>query len=166
MRSNDRRLINLNGTSLAACMIALALPSVAYSQSSRPYLQSETAQAIERAVIRCAAEKRYPAAVAIFDDSGRLLAYAHADGASTAAGDAAMWKGRSAAQYRYSTRATAAWNVPGAPDIATAPGGLPLVSKHGDALGGVGVSGGPAESDEACAAAGIAAAKLGNGPPE
>jgi glc operon protein GlcG len=158
---NEARFGHLSRMAFAACLGAVtATPGAAWGQSVRPYLESQTAQAIERAALQCAAGKGFPAAVAIFDDSGRLLAYAHSDGASTGSGEVAIWKGRSAAQYRFSTRETAAWNVPGAPGIATVPGGLPLLSKDGQPLGGVGISGGPATSDEACAAAGVAAAGL------
>jgi len=146
---------------LAACTAVPALAGPGYGQTLRPALQFGTARLLEEAALKCAAEKGYAAAVAVFDDAGRLVTFARADGASTATGEVALWKGRSAAEYRFSTRQTGKWNVPTAPNIATAPGGLPLLAADGTAIGGVGVSGGPADADEACAAAGIAAARLG-----
>ena len=91
--------------------------------------------------------------------NGKLLAFAHMDGAASAVGDFAQWKGRSAATIHVASAVTAGWGR-GPPGLATWEGGVPVFSAGGDALGGVGVSGAQSAEDVACAKAGIAAAGL------
>lgn len=160
MRLSQKRLSSRSGPVWVVLAAGALASHPGHAQSVRAFLPLKTAQLMQQAALQCGAEKGFAAAVAIFDDSGRLVSYARSDEASTATAEVAMWKGRSAAQYRFSTRQTAGWNVPTAPDIATAAGGLPLLSTDGTPIGGIGVSGGPADSDEACAAAGIAAGQL------
>ncbi|QAY77790.1 heme-binding protein [Sphingosinicella sp. BN140058] len=59
-----------------------------------------------------------------------------------------------------SAEPAARWNVPTAPGIATAGGGVPVFTAEGRPLGAIGVSGSPTESDIACAEAGVRAAGL------
>ena len=99
-------------------------------------------------------------AIAVHDESGRLVTFARMDGASTAVSDIAIWKSRSAATYRYASAETAKWNNPDFPGIATAGGGVPIFTVDGQALGAIGVSGASTDDDIACAEAGIRAAAL------
>ncbi len=96
-----------------------------------------------------ARKANYGIAVAVYDQGGQLLSFAN-HGASPASGEIAQWKGRSAAVYRHATRDTAAWNMAAAPMISTAEGGVPLFTREGASLGGVGVSGAPSSFDAEC----------------
>jgi uncharacterized protein GlcG (DUF336 family) len=103
-------------------------------------------------------------AVAVFDERGTLMAFALMDGAASAVGDYAQWKGRSAATIHEASAVTAEWGR-GPPGLATWEGGTPVFSTGGAALGGVGVSGAESAEDAACGRAGIAAAGLKDAKP-
>ena len=141
--------------SLAMLMISTPLAA----QTPRPMLDYASAATIRDTCLAWAAERRLTVAVAVFDESGKLLALAHMDGAASAVGDFAQWKGRSAATVHVASATTADWGR-GPPGLATWEGGLPIFSAAGVALGGVGVSGAESAEDVACGKAGIAAAGL------
>ena len=141
--------------SLAMLMISTPLAA----QTPRPMLDYASAATIRDTCLAWAAERRLTVAVAVFDESGKLLALAHMDGAASAVGDFAQWKGRSAATVHVASATTADWGR-GPPGLATWEGGLPIFSAAGVALGGVGVSGAESAEDVACGRAGIAAAGL------
>ena len=86
-------------------------------------------------------------------------AFALMDGAASAVGDYAQWKGRSAAMIHVASAETANWGR-GPAQLATWEGGTPVFSAEGAPLGGVGVSGAQSAEDSACGRAGIAAARL------
>jgi uncharacterized protein GlcG (DUF336 family) len=92
------------------------------------------------------------------------MAFALMDGAASAVGDYAQWKGRSAATIHVASAVTAEWGR-GPPGLATWEGGTPVFSTGGVALGGVGVSGAQSAEDAACGKAGIAAAGLRDAAP-
>ena len=141
--------------SLAMLMISTPLAA----QTPRPMLDYASAATIRDTCLAWAAERRLTVAVAVFDESGKLLALAHMDGAASAVGDFAQWKGRSAATVHVASATTAEWGR-GPPGLATWEGGLPIFSAAGVALGGVGLSGAESAEDVACGRAGIAAAGL------
>ena len=141
--------------SLAMLMISTPLAA----QTPRPMLDYASAATIRDTCLAWAAERRLTVAVAVFDESGKLLAFAHMDGAASAVGDFAQWKGRAAATVHVAAATTAEWGR-GPPGLATWEGGLPIFSAAGVALGGVGVSGAESAEDVACGRAGIAAAGL------
>ena len=143
----------------AALLAILALPAPTTAQTPRPMLDYASAATIRDTCLAWAAERDLTVAVAVFDESGRLLALAQMDGAASAVGDFAQWKGRSAATIHVASAVTAEWGR-GPPGLATWEGGLPVFSADGAALGGVGVSGADSAEDVACARAGIAAAGL------
>ncbi|WP_028920300.1 GlcG/HbpS family heme-binding protein [Pseudoxanthomonas suwonensis] len=130
-----------------------------HAQSLRPALDFATADAIRDHCLAAADRAGYTVAVAVFDAGGDLVSFGK-DRTSPAAGAVAQWKGRSAAIYGYSTAQTATWNIPAAPMISTAQGGVPIFTTDGQDLGGVGVSGAPSEFDEACGTAAVQAAGL------
>ena len=138
-------------------MVALAAPAVA--QTSRPMLDYASAAKIRDGCVAWAGEHKLALAVAVFDERGTLLAFALMDGAASAVGDYAQWKGRSAAMIHVASAETAEWGR-GPPGLATWEGGVPVFSTEGVALGGVGVSGAASAEDVACGKAGIAAAGL------
>lgn len=147
----------LKGTALAGALLLAAMPLAA--QTPRPMLDYASAAAIRDGCLAWAGERKLTVAVAVYDESGRLLAFAHMDGAASAVGEFAQWKGRSAATIHVASSVTAEWGR-GPPGLATWEGGLPVFSAAGVALGGVGVSGAESAEDVACARAGIAAAGL------
>ena len=138
-------------------MTALAVPAGA--QTARPMLDYASAAKIRDGCVAWASEQKLSVAVAVFDERGTLLAFALMDGAASAVGDYAQWKGRSAATIHVASGETAEWGR-GPPGLATWAGGLPVFSTEGAPLGGVGVSGAESAEDVACGKAGIAAAGL------
>ena len=143
-----------------ACALVLGAHGAAPAQTMRPVLTLDTASRVRDACIAWAKERKLNLAIAVHDESGRLMTFARMDGASTAVSDVAIWKSRSAATYRYSSADTAKWNIPTFPGIATGGGGVPIFTADGQALGAIGVSGAQTEEDIACAEAGISAAAL------
>ncbi|WP_372013803.1 GlcG/HbpS family heme-binding protein [Pseudoxanthomonas sp. 10H] len=151
---------NLAALAAVACLLANA----AHAQTLKPALDPSTADAVRDHCLAHAKRSNHAVAVAVFDQGGQLLSFAN-HGASPAAGEVALWKGRSAAMYRFATRETANWNMSAAPHISTAEGGVPLFTREGASLGGVGVSGAPSAFDAECGARGAAAAGLVVSPP-
>jgi uncharacterized protein GlcG (DUF336 family) len=142
----------------AACLVALH--GAAPAQMMKPVLVYATAAKVRDGCLAFAAEKKLPISIAVHDEAGRLLAFAKTDGASTAVSDLAIWKSRSAATFRFPSADTARWNIPNAPGIASAGGGVPIFTADGQPLGAIGVSGAETEDDIACGEAGIRAAGL------
>jgi glc operon protein GlcG len=143
-----------------AALLAMLVPAMPLgAQTPRPMLDYASAATVRDACLAWAGERGMTVAVAVFDESGKLLAFAHMDGAASAVGEFAQWKGRSAATIHFASSVTAEWGR-GPPGLATWEGGLPLFTTAGVALGGVGVSGAESADDVACARAGIAAAGL------
>ena len=140
-------------------MAALAAPGAA--QTSRPMLDYASAAAIRDGCVAWATERKLAVAVAVFDERGTLMAFALMDGAASAVGDYAQWKGRSAAMIHVASAETAEWGR-GPAQLATWEGGTPVFSTAGAPLGGVGVSGAESAEDAACGQAGIGAAGLRN----
>jgi glc operon protein GlcG len=143
---------------LAPILVLITLCS--YAQESKPVLNFSTADAIVKGCIEYAEANKVRMAIAVYNDSGVLIAFAKMDGVPSAIVKVAQWKGISAATYQAPSSETASWNVPTAPDIATVPGGLPLKAKDGTPLGGVGVSGAASSVDVQCATAGLKKAGL------
>jgi glc operon protein GlcG len=144
-------------TALAGLALAVAMPTPA--QTARPMLDYATAAKIRDGCLAWAAERKLTLAVAVFDESGRLITFAFMDGTPTAVTGFAEWKGKSAATIHVASKETAKWGQ-GAPGVASWEGGTPIFSPTGAALGGVGVSGGESAEDSACGEAGIAAAGM------
>jgi glc operon protein GlcG len=142
---------------LAAALLGSAVPAAA--QTARPTLDYATAAQIREGCLAWAGERGLNVAVAVYDESGRLVAFAHADGAPSAVAEFAMWKGKSAATIHVASKETANWGN-GPANLATWEGGTPIFTRDGTALGGVGVSGASGAEDGACGEAGIAAAGM------
>jgi len=143
-------------------MLMLAGPGAA--QTARPMLDYASAATIRDACVAWAKERKLSVAVAVFDERGTLMAFGLMDGAASAVGDYAQWKGRSAATIHVASAETAEWGR-GPPGLATWEGGVPVFSVEGAPLGGVGVSGAESAEDVACGRAGIAAAGLRDAKP-
>lgn len=138
---------------------ALLVSTGSQAQTMRQVLDFKTADAIRDHCLAHAGQAGQAVAVAVFDGSGELVSFSN-HGASPAAAALAQWKGRSAAVYQSSTRDTATWNTPTAPMIATMEGGVPLFTRDGTAIGGVGVSGASSEFDTQCGTRATEAANL------
>lgn len=109
-------------------------------------------------------------AAAVVDRGGNSVATLRMDSAQLGAGSLAFDKALTAVSFAQPTRAWLTSSAPGGSDWGLAgtlggraivfPGGLPIFT--GDVLvGGIGVSGGPSDVDEACAAAALRALGLG-----
>ena len=148
----------------AVLLAFLACSAPLAAQTARPMLDYASAAVIRDTCVAWARQRNITIAVAVFDEGGKLLAFAHMDGAPSAVGEFAQWKGRSAATIHVASAETANWGN-GPPGLATWEGGLPVFSADGVPLGGVGVSGAQSAEDVACARAGLAAAGLRDAAP-
>lgn len=141
----------------AAALLGLVMPAAA--QTARPMLTYMSAAKIRDTCVAWASERKLAVAIAVYDEGGKLLTFAIMDGAASAVGDIAKWKGRSAATIHVASADTAKWGS-GPPEIATWEGGVPIFTADGVALGGVGASGAESAEDVACGSAGVIAAGL------
>ena len=105
-----------------------------------------------------------PVAIAVYDEEGRLLTHDFMEGTSNVAGELAEWKAKAALGYRVSTADMAKWGASGVPGTANLPGGVPIFTRDGIALGAIGVSGGANGADLPCAQAAVAAVGLKESP--
>jgi len=115
-----------------------------------------------------------PLAVAVLDDGGHLKAFAREDGAGIIRPQVAVGKAWGALGMGMGSRALArrvaeqpqqapffaALNAMSDGRVVPAPGGVLIRDGAGTVIGAVGISGDVSDKDEACALAGIAAAKL------
>jgi uncharacterized protein GlcG (DUF336 family) len=107
--------------------------------------------------------------VAVADPSGVLAGFLRMPGAFVHSVEIAIDKARTAAGFGFPTSGWGAvvgddellrMGLNQRPGLVMFGGGLPIV-EGGQRIGGIGVSGGSAEQDEACAAAGLKALGLG-----
>jgi len=115
-----------------------------------------------------------PLAVAVLDDGGHLKAFAREDGAGIIRPQIALGKAWGALGMGMGSRALArrvaeqpqqapffaALNAMSDGRVVPAPGGVLIRDDGGTVIGAVGISGDVSDKDEACALAGIEAAKL------
>jgi uncharacterized protein GlcG (DUF336 family) len=115
-----------------------------------------------------------PLAVAVLDDGGHLKAFAREDGAGIVRPQIAMGKAwgalgmglgsrtlaRRVAEQPQQQAFFAALNAMSGGRVVPAAGGVLIRDSSGAVIGAVGISGDVSDKDEACALAGIAAAKL------
>lgn len=106
--------------------------------------------------------------VAVTDRSGTLAAFLRMPGAFLHSVDIAIDKAYTAASFGFPTSQWGAVlaqdemlriGLSGRPRLVVFGGGLPILA-DGELIGGIGVSGGSAEQDEACARAGLQALGL------
>lgn len=104
--------------------------------------------------------------IAIYDDSANLLLFRRQDGAFFHSAKVARAKAYTSSGFPFSTRAFGdlAYKNPDRPHgieefegFVMFPGGVPVLTKDGVLIGGIGVSGATADQDESCAEAGIEA---------
>lgn len=146
---------------LAAVAFAGALSTGSYAQTAKPTLDYSSAATIRETCLKWASDHDLKVAIAVMDTHGMLVTYAHMDGVKPVIGEVAQWKAVSSSKYGRSTEAFAAQTPPAdMPYIATLRGGVPIYTKDGILLGGVGTSGAKSEDDAACGTAGVEAAGL------
>lgn len=146
-------------STLIALLFCTVITNI-YAQDLKPILTQETAFKIQNAAIAYAVDNDLKVAVSVFDVHAQLISFIRMDGTSVGVSELARWKGLSAASYRRFTSDTAKWNIATAPNIAIAEGGVPIFTKDGYPLGGVGVSGASSADDVKVAEAGIKALGL------
>lgn len=110
----------------------------------------------------CAIEKNLKIVIAIMDEHGNLKYYRRMDGNNFVSVRIAQLKALTSASIPISTKALAERNeslknLPylGVPDIVLLEGGLPIITKDGQHIGAIGVSGANPELDGVCAQAGL-----------
>ena len=123
-------------------------------------LDLKTAQALIAVAVQTAADNDALVSVAVVDGGGHLIAFARMDGAEIAGPRLATDKAYTAVAHRAATADLQELVAPGgelagmyaadAGRYVCFPGGHPLWSEE-RVVGGVGVSGGTAEQDAACA---------------
>ncbi|MEY8214376.1 MAG: heme-binding protein [Colwellia sp.] len=140
---------------LYSFVFLFVISSQSFSTENVVVLDFDKAQEIQNSCIKYAKDNNLKIAIAIYDVHGNLKSFARMDGSSVGSSELAQWKGKSAAIYQYPTSESAKWNIPTAPHISIATGGIPIKSKSGITIGGIGVSGAQASIDVACAEAGL-----------
>ena len=101
-------------------------------------------------------------AIAIMDEHGNLKYYRRMDGNSLISVRVSQLKALTSASVPLSTKALAEKNGPlenkpyaTVPGIVLLEGGLPIITKEGQHVGSIGVSGATSETDGICAQAGL-----------
>lgn len=139
---------------------------------------AEARAAVEAALAEASKEPNRPMAIAVVDDRGDLVYFARMDGALPMFTHMAMNKAYTAARVQRDTASFGDWLKEKGRELAvwtddkftTARGGLPIIkpgegylpigTKQGKLLGGIGASGRSGEDDEQVALAGLNAIKL------
>lgn len=158
MQTKIHALVMLLG---AGAMVSAAAAEPPSKLPSKPQLSMALAQKMAMACVSHQRDNKGPPVdIAIYDDGAKLIYFVAMDGTSIGTGTTAMAKAESAARFRFSSAETGSW-VKGNPAVGHVPGllgvrgGLPIFTASGKPLGGIGVSGSPAEVDEKCAQAAI-----------
>jgi len=159
MQTKIRALVTLLSCgAMAAVAVAEEPPA---KLQSKPQLSMALAQKMAMACVRHQRENNgKPVDIAIYDDGAKLIFFVAMDGTPSGTGPTAMAKAESAARFRFPSAEIGGWvkgnlAVAHVPGLLGVRGGLPIVTASGKPLGGIGVSGAPAEVDEKCAQAGI-----------
>ena len=149
----------------SALLAALAL-SAASAQTPVPRITDASTQAILEGCFAFAREEKLMVAVAVVDDRLRLAGFRRMDGLRQGPADLALDKALYSADWGRETKSLSDAVGEGRISFALATngppveGGVPIYTKEGVLLGGVGVSGASAADDARCARAGIEAAGL------
>jgi len=126
---------------------------------------------IDAALAEARRRRLAPIAVAVLDAGGHLIAFEREDGAGFVRFDIAHGKAWGSLGMGFGTRELAARAAKSPTFVAAlaaatqgrmipSPGGVLIVGADGEVVGAVGISGDAGDNDEACAMAGIAAARL------
>ena len=153
---------------LVALSLAVIICSPAQATETKPILTLAMAKSIAQACETYQQEKAFnPIIIAIYDDGGNLKFFSRQENAFLGSITIAHMKATTSSSFPISSRLMGelAYGkdgqppmIPGAAEIpghAAFPGGLPIVTKAGNHIGSVGVSGATADEDEQCAQAGL-----------
>ncbi len=136
---------------------------------NQPIITAEAAHKALEATVSHAKQLGIQINVAITDRAGVLVGFLRMPGAFLHSIDIAIDKAYTSASFGFPTSGwkdalqgdeTLKIGLPARPRLVIFGGGLPIVA-DGVRIGGIGVSGGTAEEDELCAAAGLKAIGLG-----
>jgi glc operon protein GlcG len=137
----------------------------AQALEERPVLSLEMAKKMADACEAMAKKEGWKVNIAIFDSGGNLKLFLRQDDAYLGSVDIAQMKGRSSVLLPFPTRYlgdNVAYKDPKRPHgielipgIVVFPGGLPVQTRSGQLIGGIGVSGATSDQDEQCAQSGI-----------
>ncbi|MFT3726192.1 MAG: heme-binding protein [Hyphomonadaceae bacterium] len=129
---------------------------------TRLSLTIDDVQPMMTAALQAARDAGRAVSIAIVDDAGVLLDFRRMDGARPHTVEVSQRKARVSAMVGVPTSVIEAMakDRPVAPDMMVVQGGMPAIH-HGDCVGGIGVSGGKPEEDDAICTAGLGALKGG-----
>jgi uncharacterized protein GlcG (DUF336 family) len=165
------RFMRLMSACLLVPCLVTALGSAANAKLlTRKELPLASAQKAINACVALATKNHWQVAVAVRDESDRMIAFARMDGALVSTYDMANGKASTAVKFGAPTAALAKFGfdpktkAPNEmalmPGVMLFPGGIPIAAADGARLGAIGVSGamGP-NGDETCAKTGLDAIK-------
>lgn len=151
---------------IALLLGTAALAASAHAQQTTERLSDASAQSIVSGCMAFAKKNELTVAIAVLDDRTQMVSFRRMDRLRQGPADFAIKKAHYAARWGSGTKRVAdgvaegrlGWALAsGGPPID---GGVPVYSKGGTLLGGVGVSGASAADDAECARAGIKKAGL------
>lgn len=138
------------------------LPLLLLSQLFAAELSLDHADQLADKAIAEAKAQNIAICVSIVDQHGNLKALKRMDGTPLMTLESSQMKAFTSASAPYSTRliANMAAKDPNhaltdVPGLLLLPGGLPIFSASGEHIGGIGIGGGSADQDEACAQAAL-----------
>jgi uncharacterized protein GlcG (DUF336 family) len=136
---------------------------VPVSLSNKKHLDLETARLITAACEAKAREQGWRMTIAIAELGGELLQYTRMDGAMPISFVLSRAKAGTSARLPLSTRkvrelARTVGGLDRVEGLTTVAGGVPVITRSGEWIGAVGVSGDSEDNDELCAQAGLEAA--------
>jgi uncharacterized protein GlcG (DUF336 family) len=161
----------VRSNAIVGFLVIIAITSIATgsrrvaAQELQPVLTMAAAKAIVVGCEAYAQKHELLIVIAVMGPGKSLAAFSRMDRALPGAGEVAIWKATSSAIFGLPSKdfAELAKTNPSlalTPGIATLEGGEAIYTQQGQLIGGVGVSGAPAEDDAACARAGISHAGL------
>lgn len=153
---------------MAVAVAAAAAFQLACGQAAaleqRPILTLDMAKRMAEACEAFRAEKGWrPVNIAIYDEGADLKYFLRQEDAFRGSIQIAQLKGQTAANFPRSTRQFGEFAYGGdrphgiqeVPGVVVFPGGLPIITRDGHHIGGIGVSGDTSDQDEQCAQAGL-----------
>ena len=157
-------------STVAIALALLAMPAVALAElPAKHALPLSVAMKMVDGCIAYATTNKLALTIVVKDSGDDLLAFGRMDGAGLGTIDAAMGKATAAGRFGAPTSAMANFafdpksKAPGAlaliPGFVVLQGGLPIMIAGGERIGAIAASGAAPQQDEACAQAGIDAAK-------
>ena len=158
-------------TAVTAIVVATGVAQRASALDKTPVLSLDLAKKMAAGCEAKAKEMSWKMNISIVDTGANEIFFERMDGAYLGSGDIARHKAETSARFPFPTRGVEqlaygkdlkGGTVPGlalVPGIIAFAGGLPIMTDDKVQIGGIGVSGGTADQDEACAQAGIDAVK-------